>query len=139
MADAQEAIRSTPLFRDLSKKDVKQLATAMTETSFPAGTRVIEKGHPGVGFFVITSGTAAVSVDGERVRLLKAGEHFGEIALIDEGARMAEVTAETDLHCLALAGWQFRPFVRDHPDVAWALLRSLVQRFVRDRVATGQI
>ena len=65
MSDAQEAIRSTPLFSELSKKDVKQLATAMTETTFPAGTRVIEKGHPGVGFFVITSGTAAVSVDGE--------------------------------------------------------------------------
>jgi CRP/FNR family transcriptional regulator, cyclic AMP receptor protein len=139
MSDAQEAIRSTALFSELSKKDVKQLAGAMSETSFPAGTRVVEKGQQGLGFFVITSGTATVSVDGERLGVLKAGDHFGEIALIDEGARMAEVTADTDLRCLALAGWQFRPFVRDHPDVAWALLRSLVKRLVRDRTSTGHV
>jgi CRP/FNR family transcriptional regulator, cyclic AMP receptor protein len=139
MSDAQAAIRSTPLFSELSKKDVKQLAAAMSETSFPAGTRVVEQGHQGLGFFVITSGTAIVSVDGERIGVLKPGDHFGEIALIDEGARMAEVTAEKDLQCLALAGWQFRPFVRDHPDVAWALLRSLVQRLVRDRTSSGHV
>jgi CRP/FNR family transcriptional regulator, cyclic AMP receptor protein len=138
MSDAEAAIRSTALFSELSKKDVKQLAAAMSQTSFPAGARVIEKGQQGLGFFVITSGTATVSVDGERLGVLKAGDHFGEIALIDEGARMAEVTADTELQCLALAGWQFRPFVRDHPDVAWALLRSLVQRLVRDRTASGQ-
>jgi CRP/FNR family transcriptional regulator, cyclic AMP receptor protein len=139
MADAREAIRNTALFSELSKKDVKQLAAAMSETSFPAGTRVVEQGQQGLGFFVITSGTATVSVDGERLGVLKAGDHFGEIALIDEGARMAQVTADSDLHCLALAGWQFRPFVRDHPDVAWALLRSLVQRLVRDRASSGHI
>ncbi len=139
MSDAQEAIRSTPLFSELSKKDIKQLATTMNEVSFPAGARVVQKDQLGVGFFVITSGTATVSVDGQRVRALKAGDHFGEIALIDEGARTAEVMADTDLQCLALAGWQFRPFVRDHPDVAWALLRSLVQRLVRDTASSGQV
>jgi CRP-like cAMP-binding protein len=139
MSDAQEAIRKAALFSELSKKDVKQLAAAMSETSFPAGTRVVEQGQQGLGFFVITAGTATVSVDGERVQVLKAGDHFGEIALIDEGARMAEVKADTDLRCLALAGWQFRPFVRDHPDVAWALLRSLVQRLVRDRTSSGHV
>jgi CRP/FNR family transcriptional regulator, cyclic AMP receptor protein len=139
MSDAQEAIRSSPIFSHLSKKDVKQLASAMNEVSFPAGAHVVETNQPGVGFFVITSGTATVSRDGDRVRALKAGDHFGEIALIDEGARTAEVIADTDLQCLALAGWQFRPFVRDHPDVAWALLRSLVQRLVRDTAPSGQI
>ncbi len=139
MSDAQEAIRSTRLFSELSKKDIKQLASTMNEVSFPAGARVVEKDQLGVGFFVITSGTATVSVDGQRVRTLKPGDHFGEIALIDEGARTAEVIADTDLRCLALAGWQFRPFVRDHPDVAWALLRSLVQRLVRDTAPSGQI
>jgi CRP-like cAMP-binding protein len=139
MSDAQEAIRKATLFSELSKKDVKQLATAMSETTFPAGARVVEQGQQGLGFFVIAAGTATVSVDGERVQVLKAGDHFGEIALIDEGARMAEVKADTELRCLALAGWQFRPFVRDHPDVAWALLRSLVQRLVRNRTSSGQV
>ena len=130
--DVQEAIKNAPLFSRLAKKDVKQLAALLTQRSFPAGTVIIEKGKPGVGFFIIASGTASVAVAGKRARELKAGDHFGEIALIDEGPRMAEVTAETDLECYALAAWQFRPFVQDHPDVAWALMQSLVRRIVRD-------
>ena len=128
----QEAIRNTPLFSQLSKKDVKQLAATLTQRTFPAGAVIIEKGKPGVGFFIIASGSAAVTLEGNRVRALKTGDHFGEIALIDDGPRMAEVTAETDVECYVLAAWQFRPFVQDHPDVAWALLQTLVKRIVRD-------
>ena len=52
---------------------------------------------------------------------------------------MAEVTAETDLECFVLAAWQFRPFVQDHPDVAWALMQSLVKRIVRDAGASDEV
>jgi len=132
MPDVTEAITKVSLFSQLSKKDVKQLAATMTERSYPAGAVICQKGKPGLGFFIIESGTASVTVDGKPVGSLKAGDHFGEVALIDEGPRMAEVKADTDLRCYALAAWQSRPFVKDHPDVAWALLQSLVQRVVRD-------
>jgi CRP/FNR family transcriptional regulator, cyclic AMP receptor protein len=131
MAEVEQAIRQVPLFSDLSKRDVKQLAAAMSERSFPAGAAITEKGKPGIGFFIIVNGTATVSDGGVAINTLKAGDHFGEIALIDEGPRMADVVAETDLDCYALAAWQFRPFVQAHPDVAWALLQSLVKRVVR--------
>jgi CRP/FNR family transcriptional regulator, cyclic AMP receptor protein len=137
--DVQDAIKNAPLFSRLSKKDIKQLAATLTQRSFPAGTVITEKGKPGVGFFVIASGSASVVVAGQPMRTLKAGDHFGEIALIDEGPRMAEVTAETDLECYALAAWQFRPFVQDHPDVAWALMQSLVKRIVRDSDSDGEL
>jgi|HubBroStandDraft_3_1064219.scaffolds.fasta_scaffold204910_2 CRP/FNR family cyclic AMP-dependent transcriptional regulator len=137
--DVQEAIKNAPLFAQLSKKDIKQLAATLNQRSFPAGTVIIEKGKPGVGFFVIASGSATVTVGGNQQRVLKAGDHFGEVALIDDGPRMAEVTAETDLECYALAAWQFRPFVQDHPDVAWALMESLVKRIVRDSGGDHQV
>jgi CRP-like cAMP-binding protein len=132
MADREDVIRSVTLFSELSKKDLKKLAAAMHERSFPAGSLVTEKGKPGLGLFVIVHGTATVSSDGKVVATLKPGDHFGEIALIDDGPRTAEVTADTDLECYALASWQFRPFVQEHPDVAWALLQSLVKRLYRD-------
>ena len=46
-----------------------------------------ERGKPGVGFFLIADGSATVSVDGKTIEVLKAGDHFGEVALIDEGSR----------------------------------------------------
>jgi CRP-like cAMP-binding protein len=136
--DVHEAITQAPLFAHLSKKDVKQLTAVLVERSFPAGTVVIEEGKPGVGFFVIASGSAVVKVRGRKLRALGPGDHFGEIALIDDGLRAGEVSAETDLECYALAAWQFRPFVQDHPDVAWALLQSLVHRIVRDAAPEGE-
>lgn len=137
--DVHEAIKNAPLFAQLSKKDIKHLAATMNPRSFPAGSVIIEKGKAGMGFFVIASGSATVSVRGDRIRTLVAGDHFGEIALIDDGPRMAEVTADTDLECYALAAYAFRPFVQEHPDVAWALMQSLVKRIIRDNDADDQV
>jgi CRP/FNR family transcriptional regulator, cyclic AMP receptor protein len=130
--DVEEAIKNAPLFSQLSKKDIKQLTAVMTPRSYRAGEVIIEKGKQGLGFFIIATGTAKVAVGGDQLRELKAGDHFGEIALIDEGTRMAEVRAESDVETYVLASWQFRPFIQDHPDVAWALMQSLVKRIVRD-------
>lgn len=130
-----EAIKNASVFADLPKRDVKHLVAAVTERTIPAGTVVIEQGEPGVGFFVIGSGSATVKVRGKTIRTLGPGDHFGEVALIDRGARMAEVTAAADMECVVLPAWQFRAFVHDHPEVAWALMQSLVKRVIRDAEA----
>ncbi|HWF14927.1 MAG TPA: cyclic nucleotide-binding domain-containing protein [Acidimicrobiales bacterium] len=133
--DVHETIKNAPLFANLSKKDIKHLVAALTERTIPAGTVIIEQGKPGVGFFVIGGGSATVAVRGKAIQSLGAGDHFGEVALIDDGPRMAEVKADTDMECCVLPAWQFRAFVHDHPDVAWALMQSLVKRIVRDSEA----
>ena len=130
--DVEEALKNTTLFSQLQKKHIKRLAAAMTERSIPAGAVFMEQGKPGVGLFVIGSGTVTVSVNGKAVRTGGAGDHLGEVALIDDGPRTAEVKADTDVDCFVLPAWQFRAIVSEHPDVAWSLLRSLVQRAVRD-------
>ena len=115
------------LFTGLSKRDRKSLAASLSERTFPAGTVITEVGQSGLGFFVIESGTATVVVSGKPPHTLKAGDHFGEIALIDSGPRTATITADTDLHCYGMTVWDFRPFVQAHPDVAWALLQTLAE------------
>jgi len=59
------------------------------------------------------------------------GDHFGEIALIDGGQRLATVTAVTDLVCHGLTFWQFRPLVEQNGTLGWKLLRSLA-KMLRD-------
>jgi CRP-like cAMP-binding protein len=70
-----------------------------------------------------------VSVGGEPRGTLGPGDYFGEIALIDEGVRSASITAATDLLCYGMTPWEFRPFVEQHPQVAWGLLQTLARRF----------
>ncbi len=126
--DAIEALGRIPLFAGIEGRDLERLASLFRERRFGEGATVTAEGEPGVGFFVITEGSAEVSVGGERRGSLGPGDSFGETALIDEGPRSATVVAATDLRCLALSAWDFRPFVEEHPPVAWALLRALVKR-----------
>jgi CRP-like cAMP-binding protein len=123
-----DSLRDVPLFADLSARDLKRLADSMKELSFPPGKEVVAQGKGGVGFFVILEGTARVSQDGEDRGTLSRGDYFGEMALIDGDDRMASVHADSELRCAAMSPWTFRPFVKDHPEIAWALLTALVKR-----------
>jgi CRP/FNR family transcriptional regulator, cyclic AMP receptor protein len=136
-----ESLRAIPLFADLSTRDLKRLAGSMKEMSFGPGEVVVSEGTGGVGFFVILDGRATVSQAGEQRAVLTAGDYFGEMALIDGDDRAASVHADGELRCAAMTMWHFRPFVREHPDVAWALLTALVKRVretqARQTVAAG--
>ena len=128
MAVAVETLRSVPLFADLDNRALERLARVFRERVFPPQATVTREGSSGAGFFVIAEGEATVSVGGRERARLGAGDYFGEIALIDEGVRSATITAATRLRCYGLTAWDFRPFVEEHPEIAWALLRALARR-----------
>ena len=128
MADLVESLKGVPLFGSVRDKELGRLAKVMRESRFNEGEVITTEGRSGVGFFLIEDGNATVSLRGEIVRTLGPGDHFGEIALIDEGPRSATVTATTDLRCRGLAAWEFRSFVQEHPEVAWPLLQTLASR-----------
>ena len=131
MADVVETLSGVPLFQGVKPKELKKLAERMQERTFSEGDTITTQGKSGVGFFVIEDGNATVSIDGKIVRTLGPGEYFGEIALIDSGPRSATVVATTDLRCRGMTAWEFRPFIEQHPEVAWPLLETLASR-VRD-------
>jgi CRP/FNR family transcriptional regulator, cyclic AMP receptor protein len=124
--DTVEALGRVPLLSGLSQKELKRLARSFTERSFPANAVVVKQGDQrGIGFFVITEGTARVSADGNELAVLGPGDHFGEIALLGDRVRTATVTAETELQTLVTTVWEFRGFVKSNPDAAWKLLEHL--------------
>jgi CRP/FNR family transcriptional regulator, cyclic AMP receptor protein len=131
MSAMADSLREIPLFSELSARDRKRLAGSMQERHFAAGDTVVAEGDRGIGFFVILDGHASVTRDGEPRGTLTPGDYFGEMSLIDGEDRAATVTADDALRCAAMTQWHFRPFVKDHPDVAWAMLRVLAAR-VRD-------
>jgi CRP/FNR family cyclic AMP-dependent transcriptional regulator len=124
----EEALRNVPIFAGLDDDDLERLARQMKERRFREGADVTTEGAGGAGFFVIIEGNASVSVMGELRATLGPGDYFGEIALIDEGTRSASITAATDILAYGLTAWEFRPFVEEHPQVAWAMLQTLARR-----------
>ena len=81
----------------------------------------------GVSFFVVAEGEAAVTIDGKTVVNLGPGDHFGELALINNRERSATVTAQTPMRCLEIRFWDFRDFAHDNPDVMWKLLQHVAE------------
>jgi CRP/FNR family transcriptional regulator, cyclic AMP receptor protein len=123
-----EVLQRVPLFADLSKREVEQIARAFKERHFSEGDTVAKEGLGGAAFFVIDSGQATVSVGGKARATLGPGDYFGEIALIDEAARSATITASSELVCYGLTLWEFRPLVQANSAIGWKLLQSLAKK-----------
>jgi CRP-like cAMP-binding protein len=131
MAIDVAALRTVPLLAQVSDKDLKKLAANLRERTYDDGEVVVEQGAGGIGFFIILDGRATVSIRGEQRATLKGGDYFGELGLLDDTyGRSATVTADGPLHCAALTSWQFKPFVREHPDMAWELLTVMAKRLI---------
>lgn len=123
-----EVLRRVPLFADLDRRELEQIARMFKERRFSAGETVVREGSGGAAFFLIESGEASVTVRGEDRGSLSGGDYFGEMALIDEGVRSASVTATTDLVCYGLTFWDFRPLVQGNAEIGWKLVQALVKR-----------
>lgn len=128
MPATPEFIQSVPLFRSLPKKELESLARSLNERSFAAGQALTSEGAGGVGFFVLESGAAEVSVDGQVRRTLGPGDYFGELALLDAGSRTATIVATAGGRAWGLTPWEFRPLVESNGELAWALLQALAHR-----------
>ena len=126
-----DLLERVPLFSDLEHKELEQIAGSMKQRTFTAGETVAAEGEQGVGFFVIESGIASVSVGGEERRTLKPGDYFGEVALIAGGDRTATIKADSELTCWGLTSWAFRPLVESNASIAWKLLETMAKMLSR--------
>jgi len=123
-----ETLARVPLFSGLERRDLERIANTFKQRNYKAGDTIASEGQGGAGFFVIGDGTAKVTVHGEDRATLGPGDYFGEIALIDEGARTATVIAESDMTTYAMTFWEFRPIVETDSRIAWKLVQALARR-----------
>ncbi len=128
-------LASVPLFRSLGP-EVANFALMAREKSYPKGSVILFEDDPGDSLFVVREGRVKVVLvadDGREVILgiLGVGEHFGELALIDDQPRSAHVVAMEDSTLLVLRRDDFRRRVEQSPQVAWALLVEMSRRLRR--------
>jgi len=123
-----ESLRRVPLFADLDDDELAQVALLFKERRFTAGETIVKEGADGAAFFLIESGEASVSVRGSERASLGPGDHFGEIALVDEGVRSATIAATSDLVCYGLTLWEFRPLVIGNGEIGWKLVQSVAKK-----------
>jgi Cyclic nucleotide-binding domain/Pyruvate phosphate dikinase, AMP/ATP-binding domain len=123
-----DVVRNVRLFADLEREEVAQIARLFKVRRFAKGETVIKEGSGGAAFYVIESGEASVTIGGELRATLGPCDYFGEIALLDEGTRIATVTASEELVCYGLTLWELRPLVEENGVIGWKLLQTMAER-----------
>lgn len=120
-------LKRVPLFADLTKREIQQVARLFKERRFAEGETIIKEGSGGAAFFVIETGEAKVFTGGRERATLVPGDFFGEVALFDEGTRTATIIAAKDLLCHGITYWDFRPLVESNGVIGWKLLQRMAE------------
>jgi CRP/FNR family cyclic AMP-dependent transcriptional regulator len=132
-ADKARLLRGHPLFGELPPSILERISAYTKRRSVTKGSILFEKGEAGVGLIGVLAGSVKISVtsaDGREVvlNIIREGEVFGEIALLDGHPRTADATAMSDCDLMVIERRDFVPFLRSQPDVMLKLMEVLCAR-----------
>jgi CRP-like cAMP-binding protein len=129
--DATQVLKQVGLFQGLSRNELREIAEGAREELFSPNQDIVKEGQAGGPFFCITEGRADVLVDGKKVSDLGPGSYFGEMSLLEGGARSATIRATTHVKTLAITSWNFMAILQDNWEITKKVLAELSRR-VRD-------
>jgi sulfate permease, SulP family len=121
------------VFAHMNEQEHAILKSILKSLEYRQGETVIREGDPGTELYIIARGSASVRLTlpgSERTTRLitfSPGTVFGELALLDQEARSATVTADNDLTCYVLALHDFHTLTLQHPAIAIKLLSNLAR------------
>lgn len=120
------------LFERFDRQELDKLEALAQRKRYAAGTAVFFQDDPSDSLYIVLSGSAKVfqtSEDGKDriLRILRRGDSFGELAMIEGRPRSASVQTLEDTEMLALARKDFADFAGQHPEVLWKLLAALAE------------
>jgi CRP-like cAMP-binding protein len=134
---AREALlTSVSVFRELDRALLQQIATLVRPRQFAPREIVVQQGDPGDGLFIINSGYLKVTLAGptgtsSTLSIMGPSEMFGELSLLDGGARSATVTAITRCDLGAIERQSFLRLFESRPNLGIALMEVVAKRLRR--------
>lgn len=127
-----EALGRVPLFSRCSRKELEFLASRTDEVNLKANHTLIKQGSPADTFYVLLEGEAAVTVDGKSRPLLRAGDFFGEIGMLDRGPATATVATATSVRAMVMSHSQFRDAIKSSDPLLSTVMAAAADRLRRD-------
>jgi CRP/FNR family transcriptional regulator, cyclic AMP receptor protein len=127
-ASIDSQLTAVPLFRGLSKKQLRRISSLMTRVDRPAGQVLTREGQSGHEFFIVLEGEVEVR-QGDRVIATRGrGDYLGEIALLDERPRTATVVATTPVSVEVLSRREFISLLAEAPELSEQIMATVAQR-----------
>ncbi|MGD0423319.1 MAG: cyclic nucleotide-binding domain-containing protein [Candidatus Bathyarchaeia archaeon] len=123
-----ELLKKAPLWSGLNEKELKSMVRISKERKFESGYTILKKGEGGVGFYFILEGTVEIRSDGNTLSTLGPGQFFGEMCVLDNQPRSADVVTIQPSRVLLLTAWDFKGLISANPRIALKMLQELVGR-----------
>jgi CRP-like cAMP-binding protein len=133
-----DLLRTITPFAHLPTTPLRPVAQAAELVRFGAGEVIVRQGGPGDAVFGLVDGTAEVWIEepGQepvRLRTMRAGQLFGETAVLYRGPRSATIQAKSDVLVLRIPGATFLELLHSNPSLAVHVAVVLAQRLASDR------
>lgn len=140
MIPQADIIKKIFLFHDLEENEIQQILDRTRPRNFPAGDPILQEGETGESLFIMCQGEVEITkaltlvldedTPKEKVMIrLRAedGVCFGEMALLENEARSATVTALSDCSLLELQQQDFLALIRENPQMGLKIMLRLAQ------------
>lgn len=134
--DKHALLSSHPFFREFDSAIIDRLVANAVTRRVKKGGVLFRKGDPGATLCIVWSGSVRISAPSEQgqdaiFNVIPPGEIFGEIALLDGGVRTADAIVAEDCELLVIARRDFILLIRDHPEIAMQIIKTLCARLRR--------
>ena len=127
-SEIASALSGVTFFSGLDQKQMKTVIESGKELSYKAGDRIVEEGTMGVGFYLLIDGKVEVRKGSKVLNSLSKGQFFGEMSLVDDQPRSADVVAVQPTKCFTISTWVFSALIKQHPELALPMLKELAKR-----------
>jgi CRP/FNR family cyclic AMP-dependent transcriptional regulator len=127
----EDVLSLVPMFRGLSKRHLRHVASLCEVADFMEGATLVKQGEVGDTFYVVLAGQARVMVGDHFVARVLPGDHFGEIAVLDPGERTASVISETPMTMAILHRRELVQALRDDPELSLHMMSEVAKMFRR--------
>lgn len=130
---SKSALRAVPLFRDFDDAQLEQIAAAVTNQHVGRHQFIVREGDPGETFYLIVEGSVAVcriAADGREtiLSILKEGDFFGEMSILDSSLRSASIKSLTEVELGIIKRSDFLSLLDNNPRIGKLLVIELSER-----------
>ena len=127
--EAAELLKRTALFAGFNDKQVNSVLGTAKERTFGSGDAIIREGEEGGrGFYLIVEGSAQARKGSTFLADFGPGDYFGEMALLLDSARTADVVATSDVRCVVITQWDLMALIKSHPEIGVQMMAELARR-----------
>jgi len=137
---ARQVLRSTTLFAGFNDEQLDEVPKVATPRTFEPGEVIVAEGEQAArSLWLIVEGEVEIRVGGELLRTEGPGAHVGELALLTDAPRSADVVAATQTTALQLTRDHLRGLIHANPDVGMAIMAELATRLRNLTAAVAEI